>query len=134
MIVLDCCAAVGMILDTKEGQALKSLALKNEEIISSKLLLIELGSALSKYVKADLLDIKQAEQALRDIDSLVNRFIDLSENYLEAFSESLKYDHSAYDMVYLTLARRNAATLLTLDKSLVKLCKQLKVCCVQIIE
>jgi predicted nucleic acid-binding protein len=67
---------------------------------------------------------------MRDIGSLVNRFIDLSENYVEAFSESLKYDHSPYDMVYLTPVRRNAAALLTLDKTLIGLCEQLKVDCV----
>ena len=46
---------------------------------------------------------------------------------------AIRNDYSSYDMFYLTLARRNGATLFTLDKRLAALCQQLKIDCVQLV-
>ena len=61
--------------------------------------------------------------------SVKNRLIILSlyqmnyVNELQLYRESFKLgcmlDHSVYDMIYLVLARRNNATLLTMDQRLV---------------
>ena len=52
------------------------------------------------------------------------------ENAAEAFAEAARQDHSVYDMFYLTLVRRNAATLFSADKKLVALCEEMKLDCV----
>jgi predicted nucleic acid-binding protein len=130
MIVLDCCAAVAIILGTQEGKDLASLAERDEEIISSSLLLAELGSALRKYVKTGAVAQERAVWGMREIGSLVDRFVDVSENYIESFGEALRLDHSPYDMFYLTLARRNGATLCTLDRGLMRLCGREGVDCI----
>ena len=39
--------------------------------------------------------------------------------YRESFKLGCMLDHSVYDMIYLVLARRNNATLLTMDQRLV---------------
>ena len=48
----------------------------------------------------------------------------MEENIDEAFLEAARLDHSVYDLLYLTLARRRAATLFTADRRLVSLCEQ----------
>ena len=62
--------------------------------------------------------------------SLVDEFVPDTDLWEEALSESLRLRHSPYDLLYLVLARRNAATLLTLDHKLQKLCLDNGVNCV----
>ncbi|MDR2587673.1 MAG: type II toxin-antitoxin system VapC family toxin [Coriobacteriales bacterium] len=130
MIVLDCCAAVALILGTSEGKSLEALMERDEEIISSSLLLAELASALRKYVKAGAMAPERATWSIRELGSLVDRFVDVSENHVESFCEALRLDHSPYDLFYFTLARRNGATLCTLDHSLMRLCEREGVDCI----
>jgi predicted nucleic acid-binding protein len=64
---------------------------------------------------------------------LVDYYVDVSENHVEAFAESLRLEHSAYDLLYSTLARRNGATLFTLDRKLIELCRREGVNCVHVL-
>ena len=130
MIVLDCSAAVNIVRGTVEGDTLKSLILTNEEVISSDLFYIELASAFSKYVKAGFIGADLANTYMQCALRLVDRFVPLVENYVEAFHESIRLNHSVYDLLYLTLARRNAATLLTLDTKLTTLCETQGIDCI----
>jgi predicted nucleic acid-binding protein len=132
MIVLDCSAAVNIVQKTEEGLALRSFLLSGEEIVSSTLLHPELLSSFRKYVKAGIYTRQEAQEMIEDALSLVHRFFDLADYYKEAFAESLHFDHSPYDMFYFILARQNAATLISLDRSLLSLCEQARVNCVHI--
>ncbi len=42
---------------------------------------------------------------------------------MESLNEAIRLNHSAYDMLYFTLARRFGAVLITLDKKLMSLAK-----------
>ncbi|MDR2197300.1 MAG: type II toxin-antitoxin system VapC family toxin [Coriobacteriales bacterium] len=132
MIVLDCSAAVGIVMGTDEGRAF-GILLESEadaEIVSSQLFLVEMASAFRKYVKAGLIDRRAALDRMDKATRLVDRFVAVSEHYREAFTEALRLDRSPYDMIYLTLARRNAATLYTLDRNLMRVCEREGVDCV----
>ena len=132
MLVLDCSAAIAIVLETSEGAALASLMGKNEKVISPQLFVAELDSALSKYIKSGDLDLLLAHDLLDQAMDLIDEFVDMRENYIEAFDEGLRNNHSTYDMFYLTLARRSGATLFTLDYRLIALCERLKIDCVHI--
>ena len=132
MIVLDCSAAMAILFETEEGSAFVSLMLKDEKAISSQLFVAELHSALRKHVKAGDFDTALAHTLIRQALDLVDEFVDMRENGIEAFDESIRHNHSSYDMLYLTLARRNGATLFTLDRRLIALCEQLKIGCVHL--
>ncbi|MCL2757023.1 MAG: type II toxin-antitoxin system VapC family toxin [Coriobacteriia bacterium] len=134
MIVLDCSAAVHIAQRTLEGNALRSLIVTTDVIISSELLFIESASTYAKYVRSGAFDENTAQKYLQATVSLVERFVPIQENYLEAFHESLRLNHSVYDMLYLTLARRNAATLATFDAKLRALCEQQGVDCIHLID
>lgn len=132
MIVLDCSAAVHMARRTPEGNALRSLILEHEKVISTQLYIIELASTFGKYVKQSMVSDTVALAYMVEASNLVDELIPIEENYIEAFHESMRVKHSAYDMLYLTLARRNAATLVTLDTRLMKLCEELGIDCVHL--
>ena len=133
MIVLDSSAAVAIVLETSDGQAMAALMLSGEEIISSQLFMVEISSAFSKYVKSGMFTKKQALELQQQAIMLIDRFIDISENCVEAMSEGLRLEHSVYDIIYLTLARRHAATLFTLDRALLRLSEKEGVDCLHIL-
>ena len=129
MIVLDCNAAVEMVRKTPRGRGFRSLMLKDEKVITSELLKAEVRNAFWKYVRADLLDADQAEVLVEKALDLVDEFVPLEDNAVESFAEAMRLNHPVYDLFYLTLARRNAATLFTADKKLAALCERMGVNC-----
>ena len=50
--------------------------------------------------------------------TLVDEFAPIKESRLEAMNDAIRLGHSAYDMLYLILARKMGATLVTLDRRL----------------
>jgi predicted nucleic acid-binding protein len=123
MIVLDTSAAIEIAMSTHNGKALLSLIEPNEKVISSTLMRSEAANAFWKYVKAGVLTKVQSLRYLRIALSLVTEMHDTGENCIESFSEAVRLEHPAYDLFYLTLARRYGATLFTLDKKLIRLCE-----------
>jgi predicted nucleic acid-binding protein len=79
---------------------------------------------LWKYCKADLLVKNDANKILFLAENLIDEFIDISENNNESLNEAIRLNHSTYDMLYFTLARRTGATLMTLDSRLNSLAKK----------
>ena len=131
MIVLDCCAAVAILRNTIEGQALKALMFENEDVITSEFYLVEIRNTFLKFVRAGSLSEEEALKKIEEGISLIDEFVPLKENADEAFAEAVRQNHSVYDMFYLTLVRRSAGTLFSLDKKLVNLCVEMKLDCVE---
>jgi len=127
MIVLDCSAAIEITHGTKEGTALRNIMLEGERVIAPTFFQVEVRNAFWKYVHAQLLSIENARSSVRIAIKYVDEFIPLETNIDESFKEAMRCNHPVYDMLYLTLARRNAATLLTCDRKLQKLCDDLGV-------
>ena len=122
MIVLDCCAAIELVEQTKAGLTLQSLMLCNEEAVSVDLLPAELTSVIRKQVLRGEIERDKAGAYLAEAVGLVDRFVPAFDLQQEALSESLRLNHSSYDMFYFVLARRCGATLFTTDQGLAKLC------------
>ncbi len=132
MIVMDANAALAIAMGLDVGNALDMLKQEDEEIIAPSLINSEVAHALSKYIQSDYLSLEDATACGRDALLLIDRFIDDSLLWVEALGESIRLDHSSYDMFYFLLARREGATLFTLDKKLQKLCTKHKVNCIGI--
>lgn len=132
MIVLDASAAVDMARKTPEGLALGQLLLDGEEIMTQGLFPSEVSNAFWKYKHAGLLSEDEVQAFVKEATSLVDELCDVDGLLSEALSEAMRLDHPVYDMLYFVLARRNAATLFTLDKKLQRLCRENGVNCVEI--
>lgn len=130
MIVLDCSAAVEIARETDMGRGFAGLILQGETIIASDLFRAEVRNIMWKYVRAGMMSEEEARGTIEDALALVNEFVPLSENANEAFAEAVRQNHSVYDMFYLTLVRRNDATLFSADKKLVALCEEMGLNCV----
>lgn len=131
MVVLDCNAAVAIARGLVQGDAMKMLMCEGEKTIAPDLFYSEAGNTLWKMEKASQIDKGEIEGCLSSIAGLVDEFYPDKELVVEALFESIRLNYPIYDMLYLVLARRNNATLFTLDKKLVNCCIK---CGVNVIE
>ena len=134
MIVLDSSAACDMVRKTEEGRAFRALMLSEEKVISCELLRAEVVSIFRKLCRHGLIPIEKVQSFLTESTALVNEYYSIQELQEEVLSESIRLDHSSYDMFYFVLARRFGATLFTLDRKLIRLCEEQGVQCVAILE
>jgi len=118
IIVLDANAGIEIALDREKAIILNNIIEKASKVITSDLYKAETTNVIYKYVKNGLLNKDSAIEKLGFCDSIIDQFYDISINKEESLLESIRLNHSAYDLLYLTLARRNGARLITLDKKL----------------
>ncbi len=121
-IVLDANAGIEIVLDREKAAILSPLIEKSTKVITSQLYKAETTNVISKYVKGGFLDKEQALEKLNLCEALIDEFTDISNYKDEVLLESIRLNHSACDLIYLVLARRHGARLITLDKKLRELC------------
>jgi predicted nucleic acid-binding protein len=124
IVVLDASAGIEIALDRKKAKEYYSYLNDASQVITSDLYKAETGNVIWKYVKANLLEKEKSIQVYQFCRDIIDGYIDISENIEEAINESIRLKHPTYDLLYLTLARRNGAILLSLDKKLNELAKQ----------
>jgi len=129
MIVMDCSALVEIVRGTDLGRRYRHLILTGEEVIAPELICAELVSAFLKYVRAGRTDLTQARESVHEAENYIDRYCQLADLQDEVMAESLRLKHSSYDLFYLVLARRNAATLFTADRKLADLARKVGVDC-----
>lgn len=117
-VVLDASAGIEIGLGRDNSQIYKESLEQASKVISSDLYKAEVTNVLWKYVKAKFLTKDVALQRLQYCLNLVDEYLDISDNNQESLIESIRIDHSVYDVLYLTIARRNGAILITQDKKL----------------
>ena len=130
MIVLDSSAAVEMVRNSIDGIALRCLARRNEKILSCELFRAEVASVFRKLSRTEKLPASMVKSYFEEALCLVDEFIPIDSLQTEALCESIRLDHSTYDMFYFVLARRTGATLFTLDRKLMRLCEENGVRCI----
>jgi len=121
--VLDSNAALEVVLKREHASLFSEALASADKTVTSELYRIEVVNALWKYYRAKYINAAEAKRLLILSEGLVDEFVPIADYTIEALSESLRLDHPAYDMLYLTLARRFGAVLLTLDNRLRGLAK-----------
>ncbi|AEF83627.1 putative PilT protein domain protein [Treponema primitia ZAS-2] len=124
IVVLDSNAAIAIVLQQGKGIDFTKAIEQSEKVVSSEFFRIEVANVIRKYYKGNFINREQCNELLETAEGLVDEFIPIRENNIEAFNEAIRLDYSAYDMLYLSLARRTGATLLTLDHPLLMLAKK----------
>lgn len=92
--------------------------------IDPSVYIAEMSNIFWKYQSFTNLSQSDCETHLDNAVDLTDDIINDKELYREAFKLSCTLDHSIYDMLHLMLARRHNATLLTIDKKLLKNAEQ----------
>ena len=77
-----------------------------------------MANVLLKYSRGGFIEKTICDKLLTLAESLIDDFVDISENNHEALKEAIRLNHSVYDMLFITIARSRNAVLLTLDKRL----------------
>lgn len=123
-IVLDTSAAVTTILSPALTGSIPDHISTADRVITSELYLVESANVLWKYVRGKVLDRATANETHALLCGLIDEFVPVRQDVVEAMNEAIRLQHPAYDMLYLILARRTGAMLVTLDKTLKKLARQ----------
>lgn len=117
-LVLDTSAAIGMVMRSPGWEAIEKAVGEAEWIEAPDLLVAEASNACRKYHQHGKVSLENCERALEQAIAFPDEFVPASELYREAFAMAASGQRPAYDMFFLVLARRNNATLASLDKSL----------------
>ena len=122
--VLDASAVVRLILldpvAADWAQTLETAGM----VLAPELMLTEVANTLWKLHRAQKLQGVNPQELLAHAKGLVDHIEPDRQLQVEALALAIHFNHSVYDCVYLALARREAATLLTADRKLQALASQ----------
>ncbi len=116
--ILDASAAVRLIVGDPATADLAELIREAPLVLAPELMLTEVANTLWKLQRAEQLAGLNPQQLLAEAHDLVDRVEPDRHLHVEALALACHLDHPVYDCLYLALARREAATLLTADRRL----------------
>jgi predicted nucleic acid-binding protein len=115
-VVLDASAGIEVVLNRSRSNEIASILESSKRVYTPGLYKAEVTNALWKYLRFGQIKKEEAKEALRIALGLIDEYINIQDYTDEVLSESVRLNHSAYDIFYLVLARRTGSTLITLDK------------------
>ena len=130
MVILDASAGCALALNWPEGEKFRRLMYAGERAIAPQLYVAEIVHVFQKLVRGGRMRTDEMRRDLERALGLVDELVPMEKLFQEALSESVRLNHSSYDMFYFVLARRTAGTLFTMDQRLIKLALQNGLNCV----
>ena len=122
-VLIDASAIMPILVDEPEKKYIVN-ATKNCDLLAPSMLPYEIGNALTRLKKRQILNEKQIIAVYDDFKKIPLHLLDVDiENALKI---AVKYAIYAYDAYYLETASRLNLTLLTLDESMKKIALDLK--------
>jgi predicted nucleic acid-binding protein len=127
-VVVDASVAVKWVIpEPASEQAERLLAPGEGPLLAPDLLLVEAANALWKKTSRRELGVAEAEQALTMIATGPLVLTPMTELLARALQMAAVLGHPVYDCVYLALAERAQAPLVTADERLLKLSRRRKI-------
>jgi predicted nucleic acid-binding protein len=118
VVVLDANAALEIAQKGPKAETFRKVLISADLIVATEFLRIEVANVIQKECRGARLNFDESDETLNNALRLVHEFTPIEADYVEAMHEAMRLKHSAYDMLYLILARRYGATLMTLDDKL----------------
>jgi len=122
MLVLDTDVAVAVAMGSDRGKLFRSFINGSSHVIGSEYLIAESTHVIRKCIGGNLIEAKDGSKLLRKIDKMIDTFYPIQPDANEALHESIRLNHSPYDMFNFILARRYGATIVSCDQKLIDLC------------
>ena len=116
--VLDASAAVRLILADPAAADLAERVGGAALVLAPELMLTELANTLWKLRRAERLNDLDPQELLAEARELVDRLEPDRHLQAEALALACHLNHPVYDCLYLALARREAASLISSDRRL----------------
>lgn len=126
-ITIDVSAAVEVVMGGKRQEEIVNILNDADWVIAPSLFIYEASNALWKYHEYRDYSKEDIMKKVEYLYEMVDQFIDAKDIFEEALPLSCKISHPAYDAMYLVTSRRKNATLVTLDKKLVRAAKSIDV-------
>ena len=120
-LVLDASAVVRLICHDPVAESWAAQLGQASMVLAPELMLTEVANALWKLERKASLSGVDPQMLLAEARDLVDQFEPDRALQAEALALASHLDHPVYDCLYLALARREAATLLTADQRLQRL-------------
>jgi predicted nucleic acid-binding protein len=120
-IVVDASAVVRIIEGAEAAAPLQEAVLKADLVLAPELMLTEVANALWRLQRAGQLEVDGLQRRLIRAVELVDVIEPDRHLQAEALALACHLDHPVYDCLYLALARREAAVLVTADQRLQQL-------------
>lgn len=132
IITLDVSAAMEVIMGRPYQKQIAEIVKKADWVIAPSLYTYEASNVMWKCRKFydDKVLLKKARQAL----ALIDEFISPESIFEEAIALACQTNHTSYDAMYLVTCRRRNATLVTLDKKLLKVAVDLRIPVAELVE
>ena len=125
--VVDASAAVRLLLAPSENPILRGLLVDADLVLAPELYAAETANALWKYVRAGVLTRTEAPRLLDACLELPDEYAGLAESAVASFDLACRHGSTVYDMLYLVLAQKRGAALITADRRLAHLARALGV-------
>jgi len=119
--VIDSSAAVEIVMRKPGAIDLINRIMAAEKVIAPDLFYAEIGNVFSKYVRGEYIKKEEGLELYRTAIDIVDEFVDIATINEEAVNEAIRLNHDVYDVLFMVLARRHGAKLLTCDKKLQEL-------------
>lgn len=120
-LVLDASAVVRIIEGSSLAAQLQEAVLAADLVLAPELMLTEVANALWRLQRAGQLELDGLQRRLSKAADLVDHIEPDRTLQAEALALATHLDHPVYDCLYLVLARREVATLLSADQKLLDL-------------
>lgn len=117
IVVLDASAAIELVLKRPASLTIQEALDEADFILVPDLYIAEVSNAVWKIASAAGNEIRPSD-ILDDAVALPDEFVSSRDLYREAYAFSIQKRHPVYDSLYAITARRNGATLLTMDRRL----------------
>ena len=122
--VLDASAALRLITQDPAAEDLARQVEQMALVLAPELMLTEVANALWKLQRAGSLRDIDPQLLLADSRDLVDQIEPDRELQVEALALACHFNHPVYDCLYLALARREGAIVLSADQRLLTLAAQ----------
>jgi len=129
IVVLDASGAAEISEKTQVGVDFINIIMQAEKVLAPDLYIAEIGNYMWKACRKDKDNADLYVEMAKDCIDYIDEFESAAELWREALQMAQAQDHAIYDMLYATLARRNDAILLTMDRKLRDICKKLSIRC-----
>jgi predicted nucleic acid-binding protein len=120
-LVLDASAVVRIIEGSPQAVAMGEALASADLVLAPELMLTEVANALWRLQRAGQLEGAGLQQRFERAVALVDHIEPDRTLQAEALALATHLDHPVYDCLYLVLARRGVAALLSADQRLLKL-------------
>ena len=123
-LVLDSSAVVRIIEGSPEALVMHEAVLAADLVLAPELMLTEVANALWRLQRAGQLKASGLQQRLSRAADLADHIEPDRTLLPEALALATHLDHPFYDCLYIVLARREVALLLSADRRLLELAKK----------